>query len=201
MTVSGRGRSWARGFHSHEICCVLLRRGDRARRNKFESRNRRRQSTSGYRPRDWVLEGSSERDFINDSVARELTAARPSNHFSLLLLWNKSDPPPSRVFIHRFNSQPQWQTTPLLSYPYRPPHNPFQHHRCTLSSLVVFTVIMNMTRIGLYTRILIFDNDYTVSIFYTPNRATRDTYRIKDIFKKLFLFFNTLNNLTDLENE
>lgn len=67
-------------------------------------------------------EGFSERDFINDSVARELTAARPSNHFSLLLLWNKSDPPPSRVFIHRFNSQPRWQTTlPPNSYPRRPP--------------------------------------------------------------------------------
>lgn len=34
-----------------------------------------------------VIEGGGvERDFINDSVARELTAARPSNHFSLLLL-------------------------------------------------------------------------------------------------------------------
>lgn len=94
---------------------------------------------------------------------------------------------------------PSGRPPPLLSYPYRPSHNPFQHHQCTLSSLVVFTVIMNTTRIGLH--ILIFDNVYTVSIFYIPNSATIGAYRIIYIYKKLSLFFNTLNNWTDSENE
>lgn len=78
------------------FCCL--------RRNKFDRRNHktracvcvkyeygRREKSKGA----WgggseptVGGGEVERDFINDSVVRELTAARPPNHFSLFL------PPP-----------------------------------------------------------------------------------------------------------
>lgn len=112
---------------------VLRRRSARCSRgNEFDGNNRsghqrtwrpnasKRRSdgarTSTRRKRAQGRRGRSERDFINDSVARELTAARPSNHFSPLLLW-KQEATRRRVFIRRFNSHRRPRVT--SSYPGR----------------------------------------------------------------------------------